>query len=214
MQRARAASVAGVKRRFVANPWAWCTGAVTAGALVVTGAFGGLERRTDAGRVPVVAVDDVVAAAPWDITVHRAITVASIEGQYLTDDRNRWVGVVATVTVVDDEPNGRLAEALTLSGVPGLVAIGGDGRPTVSRVSDATPAVLNPGIPERVVFLWEQDGTAPAPERLTVEVRRPKYRRDSLTDEARWFYEEATVVAHVPVEVEALAPLTLEPVDD
>ena len=69
--------------------------------LAVTAAFGGLREQTQDGPEALV-VDVPVEVAPFELTVHRVVWTTELPGQYLSDDSNRWVGVVATVRNTSD----------------------------------------------------------------------------------------------------------------
>jgi hypothetical protein len=172
----------------------------------VAGLFGGLQERSDAAAVPPVAVGVAVDAGPWRLSVERAFTIDALDGQYLTDEEaNHWFGVVATVTVIDDRPNQLFSYALRLGGVEGLGEDGeGIAPPIVLRLDDGSPAQLNPGVEEQVVYLWEQAKAAPVPAEATVEVREPNRRRDSLYGTLEWWYRELSAVGSVTVPVERL----------
>lgn len=205
--RARESTFAEARARFLTRPITWIALGAAAVGLTVAGLFGGLGERHDTTAVATVPVGDAIDAGPWRITIDRAITIDELDGAYLADpEANRWFGLVATVTVIDDRPNQSVGRAVRVEDVDGLVgdATGAVGEPVVYRVSDASLARLNPGVTERVVILWEQAKAAPRPERATVDVQRPAWRRDSFTDEARWFYGESTTVGSVVVAVEHL----------
>jgi hypothetical protein len=76
--------------------------------------------------------------------------------------------------------------------------------PRVLRVDDASTVVLNPGVTEKVVYLWEQAKSEPVPADVTVEVIEPTRRRDSLDGTLQWKYQETSVVGAVTVPVERL----------
>jgi hypothetical protein len=205
---ARSVSIEEARRHFFQKPLTWIGFGVAAVVLAVAGLFGGLEERRDAtAAIPPIALGEAVDAGPWRISVERAFTIDELDGEYLSDEEaNHWFGLVATVTVIDDEPNEAFAFSLQLAGAEGL-AEQADGRidePAVVRFDDASPLALNPGITEQVVYLWEQSKSAAVPATVTVEVLEPKRRRDSLSDELRWFYSETTTVGAVSVPVEQL----------
>jgi hypothetical protein len=207
LARARAASVEEARHHFLQKPLTWIGFGVAALVLAVAGLFGGLEERKDAAAVPSIAIGEAVDAGPWRISVERAFTIDELDGQYLSDDEaNHWFGVVATVTVVDEQPNAAFRYSLRLADVEGLRR-GADGHvsePRVLRLDDASDLVLNPGVTERAVYLWEQAESASVPDEVAVEVIEPNRRRDSFTDRLEWMYDEPTTVGAVSVPVERL----------
>jgi hypothetical protein len=206
--RARSVSIEGARRHFLQKPLTWVGFGAAAVVLAVAGLFGGLEERSDAATVPPVEIGEAVDAGPWRISVERAFTIDELEGEYLTDEEaNHFFGLVATVTVIDDRPNQLFARALHLVDVEGLsLDFDGDGlaHPRVLRFDDASPAALNPGVTEQVVYLWEQAKSASVPSEVTIEVLEPNRRRNSLWFTLEWFYEELTPVGAVTVPVEQL----------
>lgn len=205
--RARSASIDEARKHFLQQPLTWVGFGVAAVVLAVAGLFGGLEERGDAAAVPPVAAGEAVDAGPWRISIERAFTIDELDGAYLVDDEvNHWFGLVATVTVIDDEPNGLFSHAVRLQGVEGLHR-DDDGDlawPRVLRFDDASLATLNPGVTEKVVYLWEQAKSAPVPPDVTIEVLEPTWRRDSLDDTLGWKYEELSPVGVLTVPVEQL----------
>jgi hypothetical protein len=200
-------SIEEARHHFLQKPLTWIGVGVAAVALAVAGLFGGLEERRDAAAVPPVAVGEAVDAGPWRISIERAFTIDELDGEYLSDEvANHWFGVVATVTVIDEQPNSSFRYSLQLSDIDGLARnAGGDviGL-TVVRLDDASDLVLNPGVTERVVYLWEQAKTADVPAEATVQMIEPNRRRDSFSGTLEWFYDELAVVAAATVPVERL----------
>jgi hypothetical protein len=205
--RARSVSIEEARRHFLQKPLTWIAFGVAAVVLAVAGLFGGLEERRDAAAVPPVGVGEAVDAGPWRISVERAFTVDELDGQYLSDEEaNHFFGLVATVTVIDSRPHTLFSPAVRLHGVDGLRREddGDLARPSVLRFDDASPAALNPGVTEQVVFLWEQARSAAVPSEVTVEVLEPNRRRHSLWFTLEWFYDELTPMGAVTVPVERL----------
>jgi hypothetical protein len=59
---------------------------------------------------------------------------------------------------------------------------------------------LNPGMPERVAFLWEQRASAPVPTTMDIEVYGKTLRTDSLTGSAQWLDLTVRSTVHAPVQ--------------
>jgi hypothetical protein len=162
--------------------------------LAVTAAFGGLREQTEDGPEALV-VDVPVDAAPFELTVHRVVWTTDLPGQYLSEDGNRWVGVVATVRNTSDEGvlSGTLQEALTLTDVEGLV---GEPRSLVPGVTATSVALLEdgsslspvqPGLTYEAAFLFEQDGSAAPPSTATVLLQQHTWRSGSLDPTVAWW---------------------------
>ncbi len=164
-------------------------GVLGAGAVLVsTAAFGGLEPAEDPGAATF-AFGDTVRAAPLDVTIDRVTWVdGALPGIYLTDDDNRWIGVVATISTdhsasLSSEP----AATVALAGVDGLVRPPVDGTDAVLSSDQLLMAdssrlsPMQPGLDYEVVFLFEQDGDAPAPEEVDVVLFGHTWREDALT---------------------------------
>jgi hypothetical protein len=147
--------------------------------LAVTAAFGGLQEQTQDGPEALV-LDAPVDVAPFELTVHRVVWTTELPGQYLTDESNRWIGVVATVRNTTDAGvlGNTLADALTLTDVDGLLPRAGSVAPGVVASSIALledGSSLNPvqpGLTYEAAFLFEQDGSVPPPSSATVLVQR------------------------------------------
>ncbi|MBO0921717.1 hypothetical protein J1G42_12870 [Cellulomonas sp. zg-ZUI222] len=165
------------------------------GALVLlaaTAGFGGLEEQTQDGP-EVLTVGTPVDVAPFELTVHRVVWTTDLPGQYLSDDGNRWVGVVATVRNTSDAGllGTTLQEALVLSDVDGLV-----GRPAGAATRATSVAVLEdgsslspvqPGLTYEAAFLFEQDGAAAPPTTASVLLQQHTWRRGSLDPTLAWW---------------------------
>lgn len=153
--------------------------------LAATAAFGGLEEQTQDGP-EVLAVGTPVEVAPFELTVHRVVWTTDLPGQYLSDDANRWVGVVATVRNTSDAGVSRavLRDALTLTDVPGLVEEPVDVgvRPTSIAVLEDGSSLgpVQPGLTYEAAFLFEQDGTVAPPTAATVLLQQHTWGADSI----------------------------------
>ena len=183
-------------------------GALGAGlVLVSTAAFGGLEPAETPGPAGF-GFGDTVHAAPIDVTVDRVTWVdGPIPGIYLTDDANRWIGVVATVRTdhtasLSAEP----AQTVGLAGVDGLVA-----EPETGGVALSSDQVLmadtsrlspmQPGLTYEVVFLFEQDGDVPAPDEVEVVLYGHTWRADSFDGTFGW--KDPAVIARATLPARA-----------
>ncbi len=174
--------------------------------LAVTAAFGGLQEQTQDGP-EVLTVDAPVEVAPFELTVHRVVWTTELPGQYLSDDGNRWIGVVATVRNTSDAGllGGTLRDALTLTDVDGLVK---EHNPIVPGVTSTSIALLEdgsslspvqPGLTYEAAFLFEQDGSVPPPTSATVLVQRHTWRSSSLDPTVAWWDPTTTLRGELDV---------------
>lgn len=205
LPRARRVARSAVGRRLTEQPLR-NLGALGAGAiLLATAAFGGLEPAETPGDATV-QLGETVHAAPLDITVDRVTWLeGELPGAYLTDDENRWIGVVATVSTdhsasLSSEP----AYAMGLAGVEGLVGELVDGVDAVLSadqllMADASRlAPMQPGLTYEVVFLFEQDGDAPPPEEVELVLFGHVWRADSFDGTFGWKDPAPVARAAVP----------------
>lgn len=181
-------------------------GVLGAGLLLAsTAAFGGLEPVEAAGPAPF-ELGAQVTAAPFEITVDRAVWVDELPGVYLLDDSNRWLALVATVVNTHTESLGHeLAEAVRLVGVEGLLREPLEGTAAVvsseqSVLADGSGlSPVQPGLPYEMVFLFEQDGSVPPPTEVTVQIAAHTWRADSFDGFFSWL--DPTVVAEGTVPI-------------
>ena len=162
--------------------------------------FGGWSAAVDGptGPLPRQALDEVSEGLPWNVT---------ITGGRLLDDQppllrattpgNRWVIILATVEVTADTSRSDTADILRISGAEGLVTEAPD---TVAIVSDLTThPYLHPGLPESVLFAWEQSASAPVPTEVEVTIFSKTFRPDTLSGMRQWLDWTPRAVVRVPI---------------
>jgi hypothetical protein len=173
----------------------------------VLGLTGGLDRLPPE-EPPVVAVDQLNAGEPWNVTVDGAALAADLEPAVLQED-GYWLAVIAEVEITDDESRRDVDEILCVRDVAGLAL-----EPAESvGCPDAVPAndvrlvrdgsalpTLHPGLPERVAYLWELAAGAEPPAEVRVEIVGETYRESSLTGRMEWLDEQPRAQLTVPVE--------------
>jgi hypothetical protein len=147
--------------------------------------------------LPDVAVNTVDHGVPWHVTVTGARLA---DGEALVKPKNegdRWLIVLATVEVSDDESSNDFGDTLRLSGVTGLRSEEAD---YVYLVRDDSIAMrLNPGMPEALAYAWAQSPDAPVPTEVEVQIVGKTERADSLTGSIGWFDDAARARVLVPV---------------
>jgi len=162
--------------------------------------FGGWSAAADGptGPLPRLAVDEVSEGGPWNVTVTGGRLLDDQPPLHATDPNNRWVIILATVEVTADASRNDIVDVLRISGVEGLVDEDEPG--TVALVSDFTQyPYLHPGLPESVLFAWEQSATAPVPTEVEVTIFGKTLRRDSLTGSQQWLDRAPRAVVQVPI---------------
>jgi hypothetical protein len=161
--------------------------------------FGGWSAAVDgpAGPLPRLAVDEVSVGEPWNVTVTGGRLLDDQPPLRATVPGNRWVIILATVEVTADTSRSDIPEVLRISGAEGLV---GEDPGTVALVSDFTLyPLLHPGLPDSVLFAWEQSATAPVPAEVEVTIFGKTLRRDSLTGSQQWLEATPRAVVRVPI---------------
>ena len=168
--------------------------------VAASGLFGGL-RPTEKPTVPVIAVHTAFDGGPWTVTVNRALTLKTLEPLKKTEKAgDRWVAVRVRMEINADETWNRIDDVIRLPGVKGLRTV----EPSefyLVRDESLLVRELQPGIPEEVAFLWQQDGSVPRPEAMDVELWGMTHRKSSLTDMIEWLDSgPRALVLDVPVE--------------
>ncbi|MBB5870604.1 hypothetical protein F4553_003983 [Allocatelliglobosispora scoriae] len=151
-------------------------------ALAISGLFGGLRAAEDP-PVATAAVDQVVDGGPWRVTVTGARLLNDMPTLHLRDPGNYWVVVLVTVEITEKEGWGVLSKFFDM---PPL-ADKPDQFPTIMLVRDGSqPNRLQPGMPEKLAFFWEQSAGTPPPTALTLSVPKSTYRESFITGYMEW----------------------------
>jgi hypothetical protein len=178
-------------------------------ALVVTVPFGGLAAAPadEPARRP---AGTPVAAAPWELTLERALWGPELGGDFGPQDGLHHVVLVGTLRSTADStlPASDLVGSVRVPGLPG--AADGFGSPLEDGVLPSgtlwtlEPATVNlgavaPGLTYDVgLHLTTTADTVPA--ELEVEVYAKTYRQSSLESTMLWTDEERTAVVTVPAQ--------------
>jgi hypothetical protein len=165
-------------------------------ALAVSGLFGGLTTARD--QVPTVTASAATDGGPWRVTVIRARLFNDLPPLSLQKAGDRWLVGVATVEVTAAESRGDMTDILRVPAVPGLLTK----EPSyVVLARDSTNVeYLNPGMPEKIGFFWEQAAGSPAPTEVDVRVYGKTQRLDSLTGHLNWLDLAVRGQVHLTVD--------------
>ncbi|GLH95012.1 hypothetical protein Pa4123_02840 [Phytohabitans aurantiacus] len=171
--------------------------------MAASGLFGGLEV-AEKPEVPPAVVNEVNRGEPWNVTVVRARLLSELGDLRLEKEGDRWFAIVADIEVTAPESRNDVSDIFSVSGVEGLL---GDKPQHILKpqhivaVRDASRVqYLNPNMPERIGFVWEQSGNAPIPTNVTITIYKKTYRASSLTDHMEWLDHEPRAQLEVPVE--------------
>jgi len=178
---------------------------ITVVALGLSSAFGGL--RTAPERPA--AVDTPIDGGPWKVTITGARLVGELPPMYLSDKKNYWIVVLATIEITADQTWRYLTQTVQLAptkGVKGNLSetmAGAAYHPNsgIVLLRDVTVVdQLNPGMPEKLAFFWELEANAPIPSEVKVYIGVRKYRMDNLTSKMEWMdHSELNKPVVVPV---------------
>lgn len=138
--------------------------------LAATAALGGFELVAPPSDEPIaVAVGEEFNGGPWLVTVESAQIGYNLRGHGSYPDRALVLQVNARIEIVDHRTRYvfGLDRILTLQGVTGVKENSED---WVSLRDNSGAGALQPGLPERVAFLWELEPGSPVPDEVTVLV--------------------------------------------
>lgn len=183
-------------------PAKWYAAAIGAVGLAVSAAFGGLHPVPQAAAADQTRVNTVIVGGPWNVTVIDARVLKSQQHLEVVTTGDRWLAVVANVTVTAKESL-YAADILRLRDVTGVASASPD-RILLAR--DGTDVdYLNPGMTERVAFLWEQKPRpGPLPATVDVDVYGETYRASNLSGSIvpgsyAWFDRRVIATVTAPV---------------
>jgi hypothetical protein len=140
--------------------------------LGVVGAFGGFKQ---AEPTDTVQVNQVFAAGFWDFTVEGAFAGTELHGHQPRDDGNYLIEL--DVTMLNNYNRSYfIMDSFKLDGMPGLSAEGlmtdeleaGGPKYAYYLRDDRLAFDLEPGLPERIAFMWEIKAGTPVPKELRV----------------------------------------------
>lgn len=172
-------------------------------ALGVAGLFGGFDK-VEADDVDVVAPSTMYPGEPWNVTVTGAGFSTDTEVAKPDNEGDRWLAVGVTVEDTDTESIIELGDAIRLRGVDGLVGHADDlgtepAHVFLSKDGEELQA-LHPGMPEKLLFFWEQKADAQVPKELEVVIIGKTKRPSSLDEHVNWWDAEARAVVRLPMK--------------
>jgi hypothetical protein len=172
--------------------------AVAVGALALTGGLDQVPQPPPA-PLPTVAAAQMVDAGPWQAGVTNAVATTDL-GQYKPRTKGNWLLAVAVridLRSPDSLPATRMTGIASLPELAGLIA----GDPiAMALVRDGSSlAFLNPGLPERVAYIFEVAAGTPVPKQVVVALNGYTARTGWTSRRLEWkdFGERARVVVSV-----------------
>jgi hypothetical protein len=192
-----------VTARLTALPLRWLAVGAGALALAASGLFHGLDAAAVAG-IPQVKPSTVTRDGPWNVSVLTCRVVSDLSPLKPLKDGDRWFIVLAYVNVTASDSQTNIGDIIRIPQVQGLTATDGpDGRSPdhVVLARDASEVdYLNPGMTERVGFVWEQSASAPIPSETLVQVYGATLRESSLTGNTEWLNQSVRAEVRTPVQ--------------
>lgn len=171
--------------------------------LGLIGLLGGWDKvGSQVVEVPTVKPEQDFKAAPFTLAFQKAYWYAGVTGLPATLPGQR--GLMVTVDMTNTSPRPVILEDVQKvfrTDLPGLVTAGRGEVPQLFRASDLLNLrTLQPGLKTRLVLIWAQDETTPAPSQLNVNTYQQTYRKSSLDGIMRYF--DATEAAKITLPVE------------
>jgi hypothetical protein len=166
-----------ITARILKLPLRWLLGVVAAVALAISAMFNGLAAVASAPQTT--AVGSVIAAGSWNVTVVDASVISSRTGLTTVKAGDHWFAVTAIVDVTaKDTPPG----VLDIFRLPHVAGLDGTEPDHIILARDGTDLqYLNPGMPERIIVLWEQIPSVPIPRTVDVAVYGMTFGTNNLT---------------------------------
>jgi hypothetical protein len=183
-------------------PAQWLAGAIAAAGLAVSACFGGMAQ-AHTSEPETIAAGTLIKGAPWSVTVDEGRILKSETGLETEKAGDRWLVVIVTIDITSVDSRSDVADVLRLRGAQGLLAA----RPQrILLTRDGTDVgYLNPGMPERVGFCWEQSSSVPVPTSVDVDVYNETLRANNLSGSVsggnkEWLDPTIRATIHTPVQ--------------
>lgn len=171
--------------------------------LGLIGLLGGWDRvGARETEVPTVKPEQNFEAEPFTLAFQKAFWYTRVNGLPANSPGQR--ALMVTVDMTNTSPRPVLLEDVQKvfrTDLPGLVTAGRGEVPQLYRASDLLNLrTLQPGLKTRLVLIWAQHETSPAPTQLNVSTFRQTYRKSSLDGSMRYFDAAEAAKVTLPVE--------------
>jgi hypothetical protein len=186
-------------KRLLKLPFRWLAGGLAVIALGVSAFFHGLDSVPAPPHATTAPPGKVIHAGPWDVTVLGGRIIASMDGLTVATDGDHWFGVAVTVDVTDSEARDDMSDIIGPPHVAGLTSK--DPQRVLMARDASSVGYLNPGMPEEIVYLWEQAPNVPVPSTVDVTVYGEKLEPDDLGGDGilTWMDRAPLVTVTAPV---------------
>lgn len=194
-----------ISARLRLTPAQWLVYSCGGIAVALVAAFGGWQAvAQDKAELRPGVLD---AGTPWNVKVVTARLLKDLEpAVYLKDKQDHWLAVIAEVEITDDHSHIDVDHIIRVPTAPGIIidmpsGTSSDADPyAVLLARDGTRVeALNPGMTERVAYLWEEKPDA-VPTEVDVDIMGMTWRKNSLTDSYEWLDLAVRASLTVPVE--------------
>jgi len=178
---------------------------LAAAGVAVLGLTGGLAAVPPPAKDPLrtVAVEQPVDGGRYTLTVSTATAARAVERFKPSTEGNYLIAIAVNAAVVRPEDSVGLMSAVTLPDLAGVVGYGGEASAEANNVvlvRDGSPIEhLQPGLPERLAYLFEIRAGTPTPTSVTVELKGWISEFDPVSRQDEWV--DLRPVARVTVPV-------------
>jgi hypothetical protein len=181
-------------------------GAAGIGGLALTGGLAPAPPRAEAA-LATAAVEQKVDGGRYTLAVSTAATAAAIDQFKPSTEGNYLLAVAVNAEVVRAEDSAGLESAVTLPDLAGvMVSYAGEATAQANNVvlvrDGSRVEHLQPGLPERLAYLFEIRAGTPKPTQVTVELKGWVSRFNPINRQDEWV--DIRPVARVTVPVRDL----------
>jgi hypothetical protein len=170
-------------------------------AIGAIGLLGGLEEvpAPPPAQLPTIAVNESVDAGPWRAGVTNAAIVTEL-GDYKPNAKGNYLLAIA-VRVEILNAFSSAYEINDLARLPEFTGLADPKPLAVALIRDGSQVVrLNPGMPDRVAYVFEVKADTPPPKQVVVEINGFTARRNSLNKQLEWLDPGPRARVTVPVD--------------
>jgi hypothetical protein len=194
----------GVFVQLLGVPLRWIGLAMGGVVLGISGLFGGLDE-VDDPTIQTIRIDEEMPGSPFNVTIHSVRVADEAPKVRHTKAGTRWIIVEATLANTDTETNLLADRIVRIKGVEGVKESPNDDdlkeRPdSLQLLRDGGLAQqVQPGLPIRAAFFWEQDASARVPTAIDVIVIGMTKRQEAGDGQVWWFDDTPVAVLHASV---------------